>query len=57
VLAWSLAEAASGLRHLTMSPRAARIASPFDYAAQTRIIIVNDIRATMSARSLPGSPR
>ncbi|HXO02709.1 MAG TPA: helicase C-terminal domain-containing protein, partial [Stellaceae bacterium] len=42
-LAWSLAEAASGLRHLTASPRAARIASPFDYAAQTRILVVNDI--------------
>jgi ATP-dependent DNA helicase DinG len=42
-LAWSLAEAASGLRHLAASPRAARIASPFDYAAQTRIVIVNDI--------------
>ena len=42
-LAWSLAEAASGLRHLPASPRAARIASPFDYAAQTRILIVNDI--------------
>jgi ATP-dependent DNA helicase DinG len=26
-----------------VSPRPARIASPFDYAAQTRIIIVNDI--------------
>ena len=43
VLAWSLAEAASGLRHLTARPRPARIASPFDYAAQTRILIVNDI--------------
>jgi ATP-dependent DNA helicase DinG len=42
-LAWNLAEAASGLRHLPASPRAARIASPFDYAAQTRIIVVNDI--------------
>src|ERR1700733_1556618 len=42
-LAWSLAEAASGLRHLTASPRAARIASPFDYAAQTRTLVVNDI--------------
>jgi ATP-dependent DNA helicase DinG len=42
-IAWGLAEAASGLRHLTASPRAARIASPFDYAAQTRILIVNDI--------------
>ena len=42
-LAWSLAEAASGLRHLSASPRAARIASPFDYAEKTRILIVNDI--------------
>jgi ATP-dependent DNA helicase DinG len=42
-LAWSLAEAASGLRHLTTSPRPTRIASPFDYPAQTRILIVNDI--------------
>jgi ATP-dependent DNA helicase DinG len=42
-IAWNLAEAASGLRHLPASPRAARIASPFDYAAQTRILIVNDI--------------
>jgi ATP-dependent DNA helicase DinG len=42
-LAWNLAEAASGLRHLPATPRAARIASPFDYAAQTRIIVVNDI--------------
>src|SRR5262249_33937482 len=42
-LAWSAAEAASGLRHLAATPRAARIASPFDYAAQTRILIVTDI--------------
>src|SRR5262249_1566676 len=42
-LAWGAAEAATGLRHLTESPRAARIASPFDYAAQTRIFIVTDI--------------
>jgi len=42
-LAWRLAEAASGLRHLPASPRAARIASPFDYAAQTRILVVNDV--------------
>ena len=42
-LAWAAAEAASGLRHLAASPRSARIASPFDYAAQTRIFIVTDI--------------
>jgi ATP-dependent DNA helicase DinG len=42
-LAWEAAEAASGLRHLAKSPAPARIASPFDYAAQTRICIVTDI--------------
>ncbi len=42
-IAWSAAEAATGLRHLPESPRAARIASPFDYAAQTRIFIVTDV--------------
>jgi ATP-dependent DNA helicase DinG len=42
-LAWRAAEAATGLRHLQRSPQGARIASPFDYAAQTRIFIVTDI--------------
>ncbi len=42
-LAWGAAEAATGLRHLPESPRAARIASPFDYAEQTRIVVVTDI--------------
>jgi ATP-dependent DNA helicase DinG len=41
--AWRAAEAATGLRHLPRSPSAARIASPFDYAAQTRVFIVTDI--------------
>ncbi|MGH7113311.1 MAG: helicase C-terminal domain-containing protein, partial [Stellaceae bacterium] len=43
VIAWRGAEAATGLRHLSASPTAARIASPFDYAAQTRIFVVTDI--------------
>jgi ATP-dependent DNA helicase DinG len=42
-VAWEAAEAATGLRHLPESPTAARIASPFDYAAQTRIFIVTDV--------------
>ena len=42
-LAWRGAEAATGLRHLPASPAAARIASPFDYPAQTRIFVVTDI--------------
>jgi ATP-dependent DNA helicase DinG len=42
-LAWRGAEAGTGLRHLPASPAAARIASPFDYAAQTRIFVITDI--------------
>ncbi len=41
--AWSAAEASTGLRHLDAPPSAARIASPFDYPAQTRIFIITDI--------------
>jgi ATP-dependent DNA helicase DinG len=43
VLAWQSAEAGTGLRHLPERPHAARIASPFDYPAQTRIFIVTDV--------------
>ncbi|HEV2301661.1 MAG TPA: ATP-dependent DNA helicase [Stellaceae bacterium] len=43
VLAWQSAEAGTGLRHLPERPLAARIASPFDYPAQTRIFIVTDV--------------
>jgi ATP-dependent DNA helicase DinG len=42
-IAWQAAEAATGLRHLSERPQAARIASPFDYGAQTRVFIVTDI--------------
>src|SRR6516162_9941508 len=42
-LAWRGAEAGTGLRHLPASPSAARIASPFDYRAQTRIFTITDI--------------
>ena len=42
-LAWQAAEAATGLRHLQESPASARIPSPFDYAAQTRVFIITDI--------------
>ena len=41
--AWRAAEAATGLRHLAENPASARIASPFDYPAQTRIFIVTDV--------------
>jgi ATP-dependent DNA helicase DinG len=42
-LAWQAAEASTGLRHLRHSPAASRIASPFDYPAQTRILVITDI--------------
>ena len=42
-LAWRAAEAATGLRHLPSRPQAAQLASPFDYPAQTRVFIVNDV--------------
>jgi ATP-dependent DNA helicase DinG len=42
-LAWRSAEAGTGLRHLSSSPAAARIASPFDYPAQTRIFMITDV--------------
>jgi ATP-dependent DNA helicase DinG len=41
--AWRGAEAGTGLQHLQVRPAASRIASPFDYAAQTRILIVTDV--------------
>ncbi|HJU18568.1 MAG TPA: ATP-dependent DNA helicase, partial [Stellaceae bacterium] len=41
--AFAAAAMATGLRHLPGSPRTARIASPFDYAAQTRVFVVTDI--------------
>jgi ATP-dependent DNA helicase DinG len=42
-LAWRGAEAGTGLRHLPTSPAASRIASPFDYVAQTRIFTITDV--------------
>ena len=42
-LAWRDAEAATGLQHLPARPAAARIASPFDYAEQTRVCVVTDV--------------
>jgi ATP-dependent DNA helicase DinG len=41
--AWRAAEAGTGLRHLPASPAATRLASPFDYPAQTRIFLVTDV--------------
>jgi ATP-dependent DNA helicase DinG len=40
---WQGAEAETGLRHLAVRPATANIASPFDYPAQTRVIVVDDV--------------
>ena len=40
---WLGAEARTGARHLQAPAVRARVKSPFDYAAQTRVFIVNDI--------------
>jgi ATP-dependent DNA helicase DinG len=41
---WEGAEARTGTRHLLEAPMRARVPSPFDYAAQTRVFIVTDVR-------------
>lgn len=41
--AWSGAEARTGARHVPSMMRA-RVPSPFDYAKQTRVLVVNDLK-------------
>jgi ATP-dependent DNA helicase DinG len=41
---WTAAEARTGARHLAAPALRARVPSPFDYAAQTRVFIVTDVR-------------
>jgi len=41
---WQAAEARTGARHLARPALRARVPSPFDYAAQTRVFIVTDVR-------------
>jgi ATP-dependent DNA helicase DinG len=43
--AWAVAEARVGASHLATPAIRVAVASPFDYAAQTRVIIVNDVNA------------
>lgn len=45
-LDWQAAEQATGAVHLPAPPVRAEVPSPFDYPAQTRIFIVNDIGRT-----------
>ena len=41
---WQTAEARTGAAHLAAPALRARVASPFDYAAQTRVLCVGDVR-------------
>ncbi len=41
---WRAAEARTGARHLDKPAWRARVPSPFDYAARTRVFIVTDVR-------------
>jgi ATP-dependent DNA helicase DinG len=41
---WEAAEARTGARHLANPALRVRVPSPFDYAAQTRVFVVTDVR-------------
>jgi ATP-dependent DNA helicase DinG len=41
---WDVAEARSGAQHLTLAPHRFEAASPFDYAANARVLLVNDVK-------------
>jgi ATP-dependent DNA helicase DinG len=41
---WAAAEEVSGARHLRRPAIRAQVPSPFDYAAQTRVFVVTDVR-------------
>ncbi len=43
-LDWSAAEERTGARHLARPAARASVPSPFDYAAQTRVLVITDIR-------------
>lgn len=40
---WSTADMRTGAQHLTVPPRRLNVASPFDYAAQTKVLIIGDV--------------
>jgi ATP-dependent DNA helicase DinG len=41
---WAAAEARTGARHLARPAQRAEVPSPFDYAAQTRVLVITDVR-------------
>lgn len=48
-MGWPSAEARTGTRHLPNTATRAAVPSPFDYARQTRVIVVNDVSKTNPA--------
>lgn len=46
--AWQGAEAMTGAVHLARAPVRARVASPYDYATQTRVFVVTDVNRNRS---------
>lgn len=40
---WSSADMRTGAQHLTVPPKRLSVASPFDYAGQTRVLIIGDV--------------
>ncbi len=47
---WAAARLRSGLRHLARAPHEAALASPFDHARLTRLLIVTDVARNRPAR-------
>ena len=43
-MGWAAAERRVGAGHLAVAPVRAAMASPFDYATQTRVLVVSDVR-------------
>ena len=41
---WTTAEVRTGVQHLALPARRASLPSPFDYARQTRVLVVRDVR-------------
>jgi ATP-dependent DNA helicase DinG len=41
---WSTAERRTGTLHLPLAPLRASVPSPFDYPAQTRVLVITDVR-------------
>ena len=48
---WKSAETRTGIRHLSSKPQLFSVSSPFDYARQTRILIVKDVKKDDTAET------